>query len=528
MSSKPARSRGGETVPVWPHGGASHTKRAYTGHNTKFSDQQLESVLRSNNDNAWRDGDHKHTEPRKRSFYSSAVFTQPRGKTLPAVYWLLRDRARPPGFGSQFIAEDEESGHVFSDKAVQLYISQSGIPSPPQRQRTVSSDPRSISLHRRALMEGTLADGGDLLRAKYRTPAGVEQNVYSTPPRRVEASDHPAFSTTASARDWLQTMASADASGHPAGRYPIPDTAVSHALPTPPRRHNLGQQAFTTMAAQSQRLGQRKLSTSLRHAPGNVVPTRVHTQPLANPLNMKQPDAHARSHYDDYRTPYRSVADVSMHPAARDARLSTAPPSSPPRAVYTGVPTAAPHPKAATPTAAPIRKPVHHSPSRIANSSLSSTYAVPTVASSRANPGLFQQVNLLSKRTTSFPLLGSGQGAPEGVRPAETMCLQYLSVQHDIPCSQRVRRDVLSTQHLSLLLQHHGGSASTPFTAPTLHEALSSFRNLMPLGSPDTVSTRLFRLLLFYLLFLLPPRFVVVLLPSPSPSPSFHDSFRCQ
>ena len=215
--------------------------------------------------------------------------------------------------------------------------------------------------------------------------------------------------------------------------------------------------------------------------------------------------------HDDYQTP--SMVNIAMHPAPPRAQPTTTPSSSSsssplPQAVYTGIPTAAPHPMAAIPTAAPVRKPEPHAPVQAPrDTSPTAAYPVPTLDRTSARPtfptpanygahnlGQFPEVDGFTKRTTGMSynaVAGSAQGAVAGgggVRPAETVCLQYLSVEHDVGCSQRTRRDAPSEQHLTLLLQHHGASASTPFTAASSRRAAASFRNLMPLGSADIVS----------------------------------------
>ena len=457
MSGKPAESGGSGAAGAWtPHGErrAPHTDNVHTRYDTRLSDQQLQTIIRGISNIAWGDGDSNDTEPWTRLFDSPAVFTQPRRNTLPDTLWLGQARPTPAGLGSSVTAQDDESGRVADGKAVQVHPGHSLIPSHPRRLRTVLSNCNYSCLHRRASVEGASAGGGDLLQTKYRTPASVERNTYPIPARRAETPDHPAFPATTSG--WLQAGS--------------------------------------------------------RRAADDVAPTKdLHQSLTRNPFNAKRPDVHAGPHYDDYQAPYPPLVDVSMRPAPPYARLSTLPSTSPPRAVYTRVPTAAPHPMGATPTAAPVRKPVPHSPGLSNQGTLTTTYPVPTVAKHGVeNPGILQAVNAFYKRTTDVAATTTVDSGYQGVRPVETVCLQYLSVEHDIDCSQRVRRDVLSTQHLTLLLQHHGGSASTPFTAPTLREAKSSFRNLMPLGSPDTVSTPLLPRLLFFsflllLLFIPPP-----------------------
>jgi hypothetical protein len=81
-----------------------------------------------------------------------------------------------------------------------------------------------------------------------------------------------------------------------------------------------------------------------------------------------------------------------------------------------------------------------------------------------------------------------------GLSSAKTVCVQYVSVLHDVDCGRRQKRHVPDTRHLEAVLLHHGGSSSSPFTAPTFQHARDHFRNLLPLDVDTTVSMLLFTL----------------------------------
>ncbi|XP_076461897.1 uncharacterized protein LOC143294331 [Babylonia areolata] len=236
--------------------------------------------------------------------------------------------------------------------------------------------------------------------------------------------------------------------------------------------------------------------TSSSHAPHRSLD-------LFRRLQRQEADPNVR--YDDYPTPSPPVQNVTLHPTPHT-------PATPKATLQ--VPTAGPHKLPLVPTLAPLRltsssaagvqsgynvfpsefpfgtpsdpNQTHSAMSLGQGGSSSSENLIPNV--------LVHARDFVVGDTDSFgAVLGATQ--PEdtvslaavsgGAQHSELACLQYVSVEHDLPCGTRQRRDVLDKQHLTLLLQQHGGSASSPFTAPTLQAASSSFRNLMPLGVPE-------------------------------------------
>lgn len=144
-----------------------------------------------------------------------------------------------------------------------------------------------------------------------------------------------------------------------------------------------------------------------------------------------------------------------------------------------------------TPTAAPTPKPWP----RTSTPPKSTTYAVPTP------PVAGYTEAMMLPHIDMSGLAGLGAEfqtmAPQmAVNSREVGCEalnQPVIVRDSLPCGRRRRREVttLTPLQLSGLLRQLGGDASSPFTAITMEEAHSKFRNMLPVGLPDKVGRTL-------------------------------------
>ncbi|KAK7485909.1 hypothetical protein BaRGS_00022904 [Batillaria attramentaria] len=228
--------------------------------------------------------------------------------------------------------------------------------------------------------------------------------------------------------------------------------------------------------------------------------------------------------YDDYLIPV-SPQRGEDEPDSDSAQSSTANP------VLHGLvrPTPKPTKQGAVPTAAPTAKPFPRSsvPARITSTAaptpqpwtMASKTPAPTLQPGRLLVGIPQEpvttyaippLGAGSGHSTTFralpgatfaPVAFPGMATPAPARPLTTQVrdltttpapscvgqVQSMSFNRSVPCTQRRRRRAaLSVEQLTLLLQQHGGSATSPFTAPTLSTASATFRNMLPLDNHHT------------------------------------------
>ena len=370
-----------------------------------------------------------------------AVFTRPSQAWLPSIYWLWADS--PSYDGADSLSREDQPSPQHS--AVDVYIagtepSGSATPSQSPLLTVLRSQPSAQPATERRSPRHT----------PYPTPGTPQgETLYSTPGRRSATPSGLALRATTSSVAVTST-------GQAVTRYPTPGTTVPLSIPTPGQRQvEVASPPLPT------------LSPATRQ--GGLTLTCADGRCLHPAFNTRLSDAWSRIRYDD-------------NPTVSPSRQATPSPTLAPRPSYRqsvlragsrAAPTAAPHTRAPVPTVAPA---LIHWQTEPPSPATASTTAYP-----RPTPRV--------EDTPAPTLMTEKRTGPPTSRP-ETVCLQYLSVQHDVDCGQRVRRSdrAPSVQHLKLLLQYYGVSASSPFTAPTRRDADVSFRNLLPLGVDSVVS----------------------------------------
>ncbi|KAL8563709.1 hypothetical protein ACOMHN_050537 [Nucella lapillus] len=241
-------------------------------------------------------------------------------------------------------------------------------------------------------------------------------------------------------------------------------TPIAQTLPTPHQRGgNQGAATGSKPGAEGSKSTRPTLDTSMKTA----YPSTTGVFPTTRQLH-----AGAEALYSHYPTPApRRGGDSSTYPRPQN---SPAPNlyNSLNRRAHTLAPTAAPQTLAPWPNRAPATRIYTHT------TTTTTTTPHPTPRApllGEVAGGYFQVFKRPSDPTPA-----------SGMMSSDMACLQYVSVQHDVECGHRSRRSAApSVHHLRLLMQHLGGSPSSPFTAASVQEAASQFRNLMPLGIPD-------------------------------------------